>query len=409
MDIIFSSLQSWVSSFNEYAKEYPFVAGSFSLWFLGAFSYLGKDIPNKMWLCIKKNLTTTVTLSSSSESFHLFLKWYQQEGYAKKGRYVKISNGMYGNDSMVKSIGYGTHYFWYNSRLIVLTMNNTAVSGTDRERDDITLVTLGRSHKIFDKIFDQVTEEKLDKHKQVIMKFIEKWWERSSEQRPRKLDSIFLCKGIKEKIEKQLIDFQKREEWSLDHGIPYQLGILLYGPPGTGKSSIIKALANHFRYPMHILSSSRLASLENAMFTLPEKAMIILEDIDTEIATSSRENSKQDVSKKNTLLSFTNLSDILNAIDGIHSVHGRILIATTNHLDQIDAALLRPGRIDLKIKIDFADNFVVEQFFKSFYPDFNFPDHFNIRKKISSAYIQNLILNNLQNPQKVIKELNHES
>jgi len=418
MQSIFSFFQELINHFNAYAKEYPFVAGTLSLWGLGVLSYLCRGIPREVFNIIKKYTTTTVTLQSSSESFHLFLKWYQNKGFAKRGRYIKISNGRWGSSDMIKSLGYGNHYFWYKWKMIQLEMVTKEVAGTDKERDEITMVKLGRSHKIFDDIFSQIKEEDLDKNKLILKKFIKGWWHRSSEQMPRSMDTIFLRKGVKERLLDTLRVFLERENWYVNNGIPYQLGIMLYGPAGTGKSSIIKAIANHIRYSLHILQSGSLSDIENAMFSLSEKAMISIEDIDTEAATKVRKPIQQvqesglvpqdiplDPEDEVLSFSFSNLSDILNSIDGVHSIHGRILVTTTNHIEKLDPALLRPGRIDLQLEIGYADEYVLKQFFDKFYPDFIIPENFIMKSHISSAIIQNLILENMNDPASIIKEL----
>jgi len=122
LNFILIWMKGILNSFNIYAKEYPFIAGSISLWGLGTLSYLLKNIPRDIWSIIKKFSTTTITLTNSNDSFYLFLKWYEQNGYAKKGRYVKIENGRWGEGSMVISLGYGQHYFWYKKRLIIINM-----------------------------------------------------------------------------------------------------------------------------------------------------------------------------------------------------------------------------------------------------------------------------------------------
>ena len=85
---------------------------------------------------------------------------------------------------------------------------------------------------------------------------------------------------VKDIILKHLDTFQSKESWYLTHGIPYHTGILLYGPPGTGKTSIIKAISNYLNYQIHILNSGNLGDIESAMFSLPEKSLIVIEDID---------------------------------------------------------------------------------------------------------------------------------
>jgi len=122
---------------------------------------------------------------------------------------------------------------------------------------------------------------------------------------------------------------------------------------------------------------------------------------------NDKESKKEISAEEDLILNFTmaNLSTILNAIDGVRSVHGRILIITTNCINDLDPALIRPGRIDLKINLGYVNNYILEQFFKSFYPEYIVPDNFIVREGISSAYLQNLIFENLKRPENVLQDL----
>jgi len=66
------------------------------------------------------------------------------------------------------------------------------------------------------------------------------------------------------------------------------------------------------------------------------------------------------------------LSHILNIIDGILETPGRILIITTNHPEKLDAALIRPGRVDMTVKFDrctVQDTIdIVEMFYEKSFP-----------------------------------------
>jgi chaperone BCS1 len=416
-------VSEFITAFNAYAKDYPMIAGAFSLWVLGIVSWFGRSLPGKIWGAVRKFSTTTITLTSSSDSFFLFLRWYQDKGYAKKGRYIKISNGRYGHGDMITSLGYGTHYFWYKRRFVVMTMNRKESTTLEREIDDITMTMLGRSHKIFDDMFKQVSETKEKEGGSVIKRFEDSWWRRSAEQIPRKMDTIFLPYGKKEKLIRRLDDFQAREDWYVKHSIPYLLGILLYGPPGTGKSSVIRAIAEYLNYELHILNSSSLSKIEAAMFNLPQKSLIAIEDLDTDSTTHKRrpvkkerkinahktQNPQEDAPPEEEEdiinFSFANLSDILNAINGVHVTHGRILVATTNHIDKLDPALIRHGRIDLRLECSYADHNVIREFFSSFYPDFALPSSFQVKPEMTSAYIQNAILENINDPKAVFEQV----
>lgn len=61
------------------------------------------------------------------------------------------------------------------------------------------------------------------------------------------------------------------------------------------------------------------------------------------------------------------LSGLLNAIDGVTSPEGRILIMTTNHPQLLDSALIRPGRVDMHITFELPSSVQVQELFLSIY------------------------------------------
>jgi chaperone BCS1 len=196
-------------------------------------------------------------------------------------------------------------------------------------------------------------------------------------------------------------DFLKSEKWYADRGIPFRRGYLLYGVPGSGKSSLIHALAGELMLDIYVvsLSSSWIndSTLTTLMGRVPSRCIVLLEDLDAaftrsvtrskdkdkdkdkkksdsksdneeETTTSSsrsrRSRNKENLSDVNTLT----LSGLLNALDGVAAAEGRILFATTNHLDQLDPALCRPGRMDVWIEFKNASKFQAEHLFANFFP-----------------------------------------
>lgn len=189
------------------------------------------------------------------------------------------------------------------------------------------------------------------------------------------------------------------------------------GPPGNGKSSTIQALASTFDLPIYILPIASAgfsdSTLSRAVSRLTSKCILVLEDLDavnlknshrTPAQTSATLNGKQaEVEQAKALLRHQraafnpvrggyfgrkvrgrditaagfaqerlSLSAILNVLDGIDSGGGRIVIASTNHLDflQFDEALLRPGRFDLFIQCKKATRQQAKDLFLQFYKDY---------------------------------------
>ena len=61
------------------------------------------------------------------------------------------------------------------------------------------------------------------------------------------------------------------------------------------------------------------------------------------------------------------LSDLLEAFDGVLEMNGRMLIITTNHLEKLDPALVRPGRMDTSLEFKRCNKMAILDFFKHFF------------------------------------------
>ena len=75
---------------------------------------------------------------------------------------------------------------------------------------------------------------------------------------------------------------------------------------------------------------------------------------------------------RNKFMFQVTFSGLLNTLDGVASSEERLVFMTTNHLDRLDPALIRPGRVDLKQEIGLASKSQLYKMYKRFYPDQTF-------------------------------------
>jgi chaperone BCS1 len=120
---------------------------------------------------------------------------------------------------------------------------------------------------------------------------------------------------------------------------------------GCGKTSFAQVLASELKLDICILNMSQKDLTDNSLAAnlrdAPDKAIILLEDVD---AIFVERTSASDKSGRNTN-SGISFSGLLNAIDGVAAQEGRIFFMTTNHVEKLDPALIRPGRCDVKVRL----------------------------------------------------------
>ena len=139
---------------------------------------------------------------------------------------------------------------------------------------------------------------------------------------------------------------------------------------GSGKSSFIQALAGKLEYNICILSLSDPSLTDDRLIHLlsvaPERTIILLEDID---AAFSGKDDPRERSVQYQGLNRLTFSGLLNALDGVAASEGRILFMTTNHIEKLDPALVRPGRVDVKHYLGNASKIQIEKMFEKFFPE----------------------------------------
>lgn len=215
----------------------------------------------------------------------------------------------------------------------------------------------------------------------------------------RNKDSVFLNDHIKDDILNHVRKFFSNKEIYDKRNLTYKTGILLEGEPGTGKSTIASMIATEFNISMVIINMNQFAQLDTDFITSTLNAddktyVVLLEDIDCVIG--DRESEDSDVENKK------NVNKLLQFLDSASSPSNVIFVATTNHIEKLDDAIVRDGRFDLKVNISNINREVATHMCKSF----GIKDEATITRlfeennrhgKINPAKLQNLILKEIDN------------
>ncbi|OWM74667.1 hypothetical protein CDL15_Pgr005247 [Punica granatum] len=183
-------------------------------------------------------------------------------------------------------------------------------------------------------------------------------WESINLEHPSTFETLAMEPEQKEAVKEDLVRFLNRKEFYKRVGRAWKRGYLLYGPPGTGKSSLVAAMANYLKFDVYDLQLSNIMSdsdLRKLLLDIANRSILVIEDIDCSIDLPDRLPASEENGKNITRPQLT-LSGLLNFIDGLWSSCGdeRIIIFTTNHVEKLDPALLRPGRMDMRIHMSYC-------------------------------------------------------
>ena len=141
------------------------------------------------------------------------------------------------------------------------------------------------------------------------------------------------------------------------------------------------AIAGHIGYDICVMSLAQPGLTDDhlaiSMINVPEKSLILFEDIDCLFYDRAQQNTTAaEIKQKGGVSSvrenqhnYMSFSGFLNALDGVHAGEERIIFMTTNYVKQLDKALIRPGRIDMMQYFGYATKHQIEQMFYRFYPE----------------------------------------
>lgn len=220
---------------------------------------------------------------------------------------------------------------------------------------------------------------------------------------PKTIDTTFLSEKNKNIILSSYNDWIDGKQKYIDQGRPYKLCYLLHGKPGCGKTSLIISMA---RLSQKNIKRIELKGMKNEslleLFTTISNCVVLFEDIDAHDFTLRRELRK---TRDNDFFSpgtgspsmgdNVTLDKLLDILDGNMYLNNCIIFITTNHLEQLDPALIRAGRVDFMVEFEYADEYQFSDIYKYHYkrnykvddPTFVFENHLLSTSSLLNEYI----------------------
>lgn len=203
---------------------------------------------------------------------------------------------------------------------------------------------------------------------------------------------------------------------------------MFYGKPGTGKTTITRAIANYLGYNIELVDVSKIKttkelkillynnfSTHGASFECTKKSIIVFDEFDllleklkpndskinqeelefakvkSDMLSKSFGNNAAALEELNSLSDKLTYDSLLTCLDGIVQVKGRIIVATTNNLEKIEKRLIRPGRFDLVINLDYYDKEEVCDFLKLHFGEEANNLDFKYPIPVPPCYLSNMI------------------
>jgi chaperone BCS1 len=351
-------IEDLISHLQSELKSNDFLVAGVGTALTSALLYSARSLPLRLWTWLKLISTSEITIASDEniEIFNSALDFFKdKKPFIRQSKFSSIPHeSRYGekkNETSV-GIGYGNHYYLIKNRpcLVSYYTDNEAKLNSE-VRKILKIKILSRHPKaIFDGVIESVMES-LNSASDANIYSYKKYggWEKIKGINPRSLDTVYISKDKLDSIKREISSFLVSKDSCIERGIPWKLSFLFEGEAGTGKSSLALALSSHYNLPIYIVSMSGMTcdeQLMESMNTVPQKSIMLIEDVDSQGVSVSREDNSPN--NKNSSVS---MSGILNSIDGITSPDGRILIMTTNHPEKLDPALIRAGRIDHRINV----------------------------------------------------------
>ncbi len=360
-----------------------FASGGLLLMIIGGLSVYLRAVPERLWHWFVGQTTMLITVKDDDAAFVWVKEWFLEQKFLKRIRRVDLDSTLRGA-TLALIPAPGVHWFWHAGRPFWIYFHRSEESKgwTPKRSEELTFRTIGRRQEFLRHFVDEIVRcHNLKIGTRSLLFVYNEYWVTVEAYRPRLLESVILQPGEKEHLVQDIERFRESKRRYAHLGVPYHRGYLLYGPPGTGKTSLVSALAARFGMSIYAVNLNDFndRSLKTAINDVPPNSVILFEDVDCMQSRQTKTNAEQEKNEQGAQaldgkpdplarLGVT-LSGLLNVLDGFYAPENVLFVMTTNRIEALDGALLRPGRIDYKLFLGNASDRQKTELYSRFFPE----------------------------------------
>jgi len=376
---MFELLKAMLSGHN------PFASGGLLLMVIGALGVYLRAVPETLWQWFLGQTTMMVTVKDDDAAFTWVKEWLLEQDFLRRVRRLDLDTTLR-NRELALIPAPGKHWFWHARRpFAVWFFRSEDKNGRVARRcESLTFWTIGRSRPFLKQFINGI----VDSHHRSLgtrscLFVFDDGWTQVQGYTPRLLQSVILKGDEKEQLIRDIEQFKNSRQRYLQLGVPYHRGYLFYGPPGTGKTSLVSAIAEWFQISIFAINLTAFndRSLGTAINDVPPNSLILFEDIDCMNTGEARlgeylplYSTPAPKLDKSTDKSPVTLSGLLNVLDGFSAPDNVLFMMTSNRVEALDRALLRPGRIDYKLYLGKATEQQKIDLFQRFFPNASYAE-----------------------------------
>lgn len=349
-----------------------------------AITYSLRAFPAKVYQTIKKAVSVDVRFNSDMADFDAIVRFVTKHVvYDKFSRNFTYQTETKWDDEEWTSetkhhgltAGYGTHLGFYKRHLVIVERFLDDGNNTEKFKEHLVVTFITRTKQIVRDFTVEVAKaagNNIESFDNVPVHINGgSYWQRMGKMPLRSMESVFSHDDAGHKLVDAIRAFEAKKEEHHRLGLPHHLGIMLHGEPGCGKSSLIHAAATELQRAVYYLDLGALEKNKEltSLFSGTRdwsKVIVAIEDIDAAgVKVSRSKEAKTEEAEDGVLVvpdkdgdgekSPVSLSALLNVLDGILCPDGLVVIATTNHHDRLDPALVREGRFDHTVELKKLD------------------------------------------------------